>query len=380
MRVVAVASSDSHLKWLSHLAAGAPPEWSFENYVLGGTVSARQVAAATEGTGIGAPTTVGIRAFAAVLQRTAPDVVVLACDGPTLVALHYGAIRQAPPMVTVAATPGIALPARARAAEARAGIDVFIVHSLTEQAAYRSLFDARGASTRVALAHLPSCRAQPRDADADELVFATQAAVPRSPAERAWLLERLAASSAPQIVVHERTIGSETTAHAEDHPYRPLWNGLVSAGRFDAGRLSFRHGPMSASLTRASGLVTVSSTAALEAVAADVPIGIVADFGVDDAHLNRVFESSGCLVRLADGSFTDPKMPHAAWRRSNYFHPAELDDWAAVIADTAPTPGSARPGPSRRAWWPATKAAVRRSARAAHVLDEPGGSHVINTS
>ncbi|GAA3419482.1 DUF6716 putative glycosyltransferase [Streptosporangium vulgare] len=74
-------------------------------------------------------------------------------------------------------------------------------------------------------------------------------------------------------------------------------------------------------LAHAAGFVTVSSTAALEAIAQKVPLLVLSDFGVGAEMINLVFEDSGLLGTLDDlsaGRFLDPD---DAWCKVNYFHP-----------------------------------------------------------
>ena len=73
-------------------------------------------------------------------------------------------------------------------------------------------------------------------------------------------------------------------------------------------RVTFNQGSMRAALERAGGLVTVSSTAALEAMAAGVPVVMLNDFGVNHTMINTVYAESGCLGTLDVGpvEFTDP--------------------------------------------------------------------------
>jgi len=84
--------------------------------------------------------------------------------------------------------------------------------------------------------------------------------------------------------------------------------------------LEFCTGSMAEQLTPGTAMVTVSSTAALEALDAGLPVLVLSDFGVSDEMLNKVFEGSGLLGTLADlkaGRFFHPEQ---GWLRDNYFH------------------------------------------------------------
>src|SRR5471032_1551278 len=88
---------------------------------------------------------------------------------------------------------------------------------------------------------------------------------------------------------------------------------------------------MGAHLERAIGLVTVSSTALLEAAAIGVPGLALDDFGVSQGLINTVFEGSNLLgpsSELVAGRF---RMPDPQWLDDNYFHDAADDDWVRKI-------------------------------------------------
>ena len=118
---------------------------------------------------------------------------------------------------------------------------------------------------------------------------------------------------------------------------------------------------MSAHLAGASGLITVSSTAAIEAVALGRPVLALDDFGVGPKLINTVFIDSGLFgdsIDLVEGRF---KHPDATWLDENYFHGESNDDWAAqvcqLLADRAAGPFALKPqlaglagGALRRAW------------------------------
>ncbi len=96
-----------------------------------------------------------------------------------------------------------------------------------------------------------------------------------------------------------------------------------------AGALSFEAGPMHEHLARAQGFVTVSSTAALEAIAQGVPLLVLSDFGVSAEMINLVFEGSGSLGTLDDLAKADFRAPTPEWCAANYFHEAAHNDWAS---------------------------------------------------
>ena len=119
-----------------------------------------------------------------------------------------------------------------------------------------------------------------------------------------------------------RAVAGEQQTHRETFPYADL----VPA---DAPpNLVVETGPMADHLDRAVALVTISSTAVLEAAARGIPALTLTDFGISRPLINEVFVDSGLegdAVDLVDGRFGRVR---ADWMTDNYFHPSSDDDWA----------------------------------------------------
>ncbi|MFG3439555.1 DUF6716 putative glycosyltransferase [Nonomuraea sp. NPDC047897] len=368
MRVLAVADSDSYLKWAAGLLADLPPGCTTRLAVIRTPIapSPGQIAAALSG----APATqpppqvLSARALRRTAERMRPDVVLVSCTGPVvdvLVADVLDGLRPRPVFVT--GLPGISVPATEKAWLFRSGCDLFVVHSRREVAEFAGIAARLGGGGAIGLARLPFLRprggqtARP-DGGGDRVVFATQAKVPRRREERERVLHALArlAGDRPDldVVVKLRAWEDERQTHNERHHYRRLWRELG-----EPGKLTFETGPMHEQLARAAGFVTVSSTAALEAIAQGVPSLVLADFGVSAEMINLVFEGSGLLGTLDDLAGGAFRTADAGWCAANYFHPAGGDDWtdrlAALVADPAGRPRSLLDGPDH--------AAARRRAR-----------------
>lgn len=84
---------------------------------------------------------------------------------------------------------------------------------------------------------------------------------------------------------------------------------------------------MSTALETAAGLVTVSSTAAIEATALGVPVIALDSFGVSKSLLNTVFVGSGLLGGRSEVVAGRFRHPHPDWLRDNYFHPEGESTW-----------------------------------------------------
>ncbi|GAA3191625.1 DUF6716 putative glycosyltransferase [Nonomuraea roseoviolacea] len=359
MRVLAVADSDSYLKWAACLLGDLPAGCETDLVVVRTPIapSPQQIAAAVGGRP--APPVLSARALRREAERSRPDVILVACTGPVvdvLVAEVLDGLRPRPVFAT--GLPGISVPATEKAWLFRSGCDLFVLHSRREVAEFGEIAARLGGGGAIGLARLPFLRPGRAAAGGNRVVFATQAKVPveREERERVLLALGRLAELRPDldVVVKLRAFEGERQTHRERHPYQRLWRELG-----EPGRLSFAAGPMDEHLERAAGFVTVSSTAALEAIAQGVPSLVLADFGVSAEMINVVFEGSGLLGtldRLAEGDFrtADP-----GWCAANYFHPAELDDWTGLLAGLA----AGRRTPARSLLDGAEHAAARRRAR-----------------
>ncbi|MGF6822692.1 hypothetical protein M2317_001599 [Microbacterium sp. ZKA21] len=159
---------------------------------------------------------------------------------------------------------------------------------------------------------------------ATDLVFAAQAMVPVERHERQAVADILvrAAEANPRrrVVVKLRSRPGEAETHLEQDAYVDLFRSRPS-------NLVFSYQPMSAALERAEGLVTVSSTAAIEALAAGVPVIALDTFGVRKPLLNTVFIGSGLLGGGEEVVRRQFRHPHPGWMWDNYFHPASESGW-----------------------------------------------------
>jgi hypothetical protein len=166
------------------------------------------------------------------------------------------------------------------------------------------------------------------------VIFAAQAKVPAERDDRMALLAALAELArrrAPhRVVVKVRARSGEAQTHAEEHDYADLLAELARLVDVPAN-LVVEDGRMADKLARAAALVTVSSTAALEAIALDLPALLVDDFGVSPAMINTVFQGAGLFGSTADLVAGRFRHADSAWLADNYFHEAGADDWASRL-------------------------------------------------
>ncbi|SDG58960.1 DUF6716 putative glycosyltransferase [Microbacterium sp. 77mftsu3.1] len=329
LRVVAIADADSFVKWSAALIDSAPsadPHLLLVQTPL--VVSVTQEHAALAGTGIRpeAVTRVAYDDIAAWLAKDRPDVVVIGGRGPFVRLVMRQIDRVTPRPVVVSGLPGMSIPAQRGAALYRRHCDLMVVHSKRELRAFRQLADRLGLTMRFGLATLPFARPAHEAMGGTDLVFAAQAIVPREPEERRQLAEilRAAALADPTRRVVLKLRSRPDLGEAETHFERTELTDLL---RDRPDNLVFSHEPMSRALETAEGLVTVSSTAAIEAMAMGLPVIALTTFGVSKSHLNTVFSRSGVQGGADDVIARRFRHPHTAWLADNYFHDATESTW-----------------------------------------------------
>jgi hypothetical protein len=383
--VIAVAESDSYLKWAVSLLAQLPASARVEIVVACSPVrpSPSQRIAALSGTAFADhdPEVLSPAQLLRRVERDRPSAVLLACTGPSAHAYQEALSRSSHRPVLLAGIPGIALPARRRAWGYRGAIDLFVVHSHREVEEYERVRELTGKTGRIGLATIPflfpagSSPAQPayrstaaarastpteaagepltsvRPLDEQEeaawkpggkppirnrVLFATQGKVPKLRRERIEILlalDRLAGNRPDlDVVVKTRGVPGEFHTHHEAHHYADLWHDLVTSGRVHApDALSFAAGSMAEQLRDAAALVTVSSTAVLEAMALDIPVLLIDEFGINENLINQVFVGSSCLAGLDALQAGDFRHPEKWWLADNYFHPVTDNNWIETL-------------------------------------------------
>ena len=299
--------------------------------------SADQLAAAVSGTEetIGAPLILDLSALAVRIATLKPDVVLLSVPGPLVVVVVraiVGASVVRP--VIVSGLPGISIPATKRAISQRVQVDYFELHSRWEIREFEELASRMEIEIVFGLATPPFLRRKPlpqktRDRNQNgEAIFATQAKVPALEVDRLALLSWLAESARRhpylRVVVKVRAARGEEWTHGEHFDYADLIGELDPPAPHNLG---VPGGAMSDHLAGAAGLVTVSSTAAIEAMALSIPVIIVKDFGVSAELINVVFDDGGLFGDCREVVEKRFRHPNATWLDDNYFHAAEWNDW-----------------------------------------------------
>ncbi|RWZ68396.1 hypothetical protein ELQ92_04035 [Labedella populi] len=376
--LLVIGDTDSYVKWGAALASRLPDGWDAELVVVRNPMrpSARQLASALAGSRF-APDDARDTTLAdlgTLVRSLKPEAVLLSVRGPMVRVLVRHVVSREWRPVIVSGLPGITIPAAVKAVVYREQADLVVLHSKREVREFAANARSLGVSTRFGLATFPfipdvvpvaahaavgriaapasehvegvgtatahggADRGDVAERRRDSIVFATQAKVPSSRADRllllSWLVRLARSQPESRVVIKVRALAGEAQTHAEQWDYA----GLLEAPELPAladgpvpGNLVVADGPMSEHLERASAFVTISSTAALEAVAADVPALLPTDFGVNARLINLVFEGSGLLAgsdALVAGRFAEPD---PAWRDDNYLHGRANDDWAEAL-------------------------------------------------
>jgi len=360
LRIVAVADSDSYVKWGAALLGALPAEWERELLVVDSQfeVNDEQLRTALRDTGIVTGERVSHVGVAARLRESAPDAVLVAAPGPVSMVMIRLVAEIDPRPVILAGLPGISIPVTVKALRFRRQADLMIVHSHREVREFGQLALERGWDHRLGLARIPFASDHP--VQGTDLVFAAQAVVPCDREDRLHIADLLreAALADPtrRVIVKLRARAGERSTHPEKDAYPDLVRELGEI----PPNLMFATGAMATALDTAEGLVTVSSTSLLEAVARGIPAIAIDDFGVDDKLINPVFEGSGLFGGARHVIARRFRHPDPSWLGDNYFHPAQDDDWIASLdalvgarreGRLAPRPAHLPTGGRLRAAW-----------------------------
>lgn len=337
MRIFAIADSDSSLTWASAFMGTLPGVTERELILVEMPFlpSETQQAAALAADRI-KPLRLQrlpLDGVLATIRREQPDAVLIALRGPVAAAMirMISELPVRPVMVT--GLPGISFPATRKALAFRRQADLFVLHSRREIREFTRMSREYGWTHRFALSSLPFTEARTHSQGGD-LVFAAQALIPRAREERERLkgLLVVAARADPsrRVVIKVRTTTGEGQHHDEEASFRELVQEAQAAIAVPPN-LVVSTTPMSAALDSAHGLVTVSSTASIEAISRGIPVIVLDNFGISGELGNSVFELSG-LFGDADAVIRrEFRHPEPAWLDDNYFHPADADDVAVQL-------------------------------------------------
>ncbi|WP_434595512.1 DUF6716 putative glycosyltransferase [Streptomyces sp. A5-4] len=321
LRIAVLADSDTRWKWGALTAHRIAPDSELSGFLLRGRATPTPRQLAEVGVPVDGVREVTAAEFLGEIEHESYDVVLLALVGGAVQAVLHGLARLWPVAagrpVVVTGYVGVVYEKLADGLLLRHGADVVLANSRHDAERFRAVYEGVGADascvTEAALPFLGGARYEGPAAgpttgavagtgsDADPatgvVVFAAQPSVPQSRADRTYLLRRLVQHArlhpAREVVLKLRSRPGEHTTHIEELPYQRL------AARIEGGppaNFHLAYGHMGEVLDRADLLVTVSSTAALEALHRRIPTAVLTDLGVREALGNHHFLGSGCLA------------------------------------------------------------------------------------
>jgi len=334
MKVIAIADSDSYLKWAAAFLGTLPGVTERELLLIETPVlpSDTQRAAALAVGGVPPEQLVSLplNSVLGTLRHEQPDAVLVALRGPVAAVLIRMIAELPHRPVIVTGLPGISIPATRKALAFRRQADLFVLHSRREIREFTVMSREYGWTHRFALATLPFVEER-TGAVGTDLVFAAQAVVPPAFDDRMRVLELLIAAAradpSRRVVVKVRGLAGERQTHDEQLSYPDLLGHAVDV----PANLVVSSAPMSAALDAAQGVMTVSSTAAIEAVARGIPVIALDIFGVTGKLINTVFEGSGLFGGEGAVVRREFRHPEPAWLDDNYFHSVGEDDVAMQL-------------------------------------------------
>ena len=312
-----LADSDSRWKWGVQLARRLNPSAVVSGYQFAGSDLPSQRQFAEAGISADAVSVVTSGELVPALASARPDVLILALPGGGCQAtLHLLAAADLPdrPLVLTGYV-GVVYEKIVEGLLLRSGADVVAVNSPADLERFRTVFAGVGLPvTSVALTRLPFL-GDPGPRVAEHAV--------RHP-------ER-------DVLIKLRSLPGEQAAHTELYPYDQLYRSL---GVDRPANLKLVGGAMGRVLDRTDLLVTVSSTAAVEAVHRGIATALLTDFGIRESLGNTYFIGSGCLASFDDLDAGAAPVADEAWaRRAGLGHgPDPLPERVAELLAAGPLP------------------------------------------
>jgi hypothetical protein len=289
------------------------------------------------------------------------DALVLGLDGrrtrETQLLLQSAWAGQERRPVLVSAYPGILFRHQLEGMMDRSGVDLLCLNAESDAALYRQGCAALGIdASNAELTGLPILwPLQPRlqVPEGAAIVFFEQPSVPDNPIQRKYLCRRLAdlAKAWPRhpVIFKPRTSPVEATLHRQHGEMASRVEKL--SRRIPNLEISYK--PSLNLLKRAGCAITVSSTAAMEAMALGISTRIVADLGVNESLGNHYFLESGALAGF-DAIVRDPFTPvhDPGWLERQGYRGDGAERFVNALASriaSAPS-GDALPRPGPAGW------------------------------
>ena len=241
--------------------------------------------------------------------------------------------RRRPP-VLVSGWVGVVLKDATSGYLDRCAVDVLAVNSRSDLRHFAEVADSLGIPgdnlVLSGLPLLPGGLGPQREGPVTTVMYADQPTVPSTQGDRSYVYRRLMdyAQAHPDrsVVLKPRHRPGEDTIHQMKFHPEVLLQGVQVPPNF-----RIDHTPIADRLGNLDLMLTVSSTAALEALAAGVRTAFVADLGVRESLGNHIFLGSGLLRTFDEIAKDDVGTPRAGWL-DEYFFPVEGGSPAAHLA------------------------------------------------
>ncbi|WP_229053675.1 DUF6716 putative glycosyltransferase [Aeromicrobium sp. Leaf350] len=354
-RALLIAAYDSQLKWCSSLRtelaergftceAVAPSD-------LKSALSPTQIADAGFDH-------VDLRPWDEIVRDAAGcDVVVVALAGPLVQRLCHDLAEQLESSrevgpVLVSGWVGIIIEKITAGYLDRACTDVVAVNSGADLRHFAEVGAALGiGSENLVLTGLPFLSSRPAAPRAQRpprtVLWADQPTVPAAPRERRHVYDRLIAYAEQHpdrtVMLKPRHRPGEDTFHRMKHHPEDVLEGVPTPENF-----AIVYDPITQLLDDTDLLLTVSSTACLEALDRGLDVALVADLGIHERYGNQVFLDSG-LLRTFEQVAADEIGSMSDSFRDSYFGGRDLPP-AQVLADRVEKLLATAERPSRDVW------------------------------
>ncbi len=319
VKVAVFADTDSRWKWGVGVAqALKPTELTLLLWDGPSRPSARQLTEA--GVDPAGVATVTIGALPRTLAAQDIDVVVVALPGTSCQAVLHafastGTDRRP---VIITGYVGVVYEKIVEGVLMRGGSDIVLANSPADARRFRQICRDYGADPEAVvegtLPFLTTVGRQP--GHPYTVTFAAQPSVPETRRDRSYVIDRLAehARQHPErdVILKLRTLPGERVTHPEPYSYAKMFTRRAAEW---PPNFTLAGGPMADVLARTDLLVTVSSTAAIEAIGSGIPTAILTDFGVREQFGTSYYAGSGCLASFADldggrAPVADPEWAH----------------------------------------------------------------------
>ncbi|WP_332663953.1 DUF6716 putative glycosyltransferase [Aeromicrobium sp.] len=312
-----IAAFDSQLKW----CAGIRDELKARGFTCRVAIPRTRSALSVRQISDAGFDDVHLRSWPEIVQDSLrSDVVVCALSGPMTqrlsIDLSEASGPGAPGPVLVSGWVGVIIEKITAGYLDRAGSDVVAVNSAHDLAYFRQTARTLGLSdANLVLSGLPFLSSDPepeRGGEIQSVLFADQPTVPASPVERLHIYRRLIEYAAEhpdrELVLKPRHRPGEDTFHRMAHHPADLLKGEELPANF---RIDYT--PIATQLPHVDLLITMSSTACLEAIDHGCRVALVLDLGVHERYGNHVFLDSGLLRTFDEIKKDEVGVPEPVW-------------------------------------------------------------------